>query len=79
METKPVSSNKCENKLAYNVSGLFFSVPTNQGPIIFEQRLNVKLLAASALLAQSGALLVTVSVNIKLALGLQTVVIACGR
>jgi hypothetical protein len=44
----------------------FFQSPPSRAEYILTT-MNVKLLAASVLLAQSGALLVTVSVNIKLA------------
>ncbi len=32
---KPISSSKCEHKLAYNVSGLIYSAPANQRRSIF--------------------------------------------
>jgi hypothetical protein len=32
---KPISSGKCERRLAYNVSGLIQSVPANQRSSIF--------------------------------------------
>ncbi len=54
------------SKLAYNVSALILSVPSNQKEWILTT-INEELIAASALLVQSGALLVMVSVNIKLA------------
>ncbi len=54
-----MSSGKCKHKLAYNVSGLILPVPT------ILKTMNEELLAASALLVQSGGLMVIY--NIKLA------------
>ncbi len=62
---KPISPGKFEHRLAYNVIGLISSVPTDQKAEYILTTMNVKLLAASVLLVQSGAFLD--SVNIKLA------------
>ncbi len=60
---KPLSPGKFEHRLAYNVTGLISSVPTNQKAKYILTTMNVKLLAASVLLVQSGAFYWTVLIS----------------
>ncbi len=48
-------NGKCEHRLAYNVIVLILSVTTNQRVESILTTMNEELLAASALLVQSGA------------------------